>query len=259
VTNLGHALITGAAGAIGAALAEVLRERYPALRLSLVDVDEEGARRTGERVGGDVAARRWDLAEPERLPALADELVATRGLVDLLVNCAGIMEVRSLAATPWELGERVLRVDLESPLRLMSLFARPMVEARRGTIVNVTSLAGVTPLRGCAFYGAAKAGLAMASEIARLELARQGVHVVTVYPGPIRSSLEKRARAQYGGASLARWLPAGAPRPLAERIVDACERRRPRVVYPPLYELASRFPGLASGLTRALSPAAADR
>ncbi len=125
-------------------------------------------------------------------------------------------------------------------------------------MINVSSMAGVTPLRGCAYYGAAKAGIAMASEIARLELAPHGVHVVTVYPGPVHSRLERRARGQARPTLLARWLPTGDPHELAERIVDACERRRARVVYPGLYELASRFPGLAGRVTRLASPSPLD-
>ncbi|HEY6463507.1 MAG TPA: SDR family NAD(P)-dependent oxidoreductase, partial [Polyangiaceae bacterium] len=123
---------------------------------------------------------------------------------------------------------------------------------------NVSSMAGVTPLRGCAYYGAAKAGLAMASEIARLELAPRGVHVLTVYPGPVRSRLEQRARAQAPDTRLARWLPTGDADALAARVVDACERRRARVVYPGLYELANRFPAIARRVTSAASPQPLD-
>ncbi len=258
MTHFEHTLVTGAAGAIGAALAKAFRARRPELRLSLVDVDANGARRVAERLGGDVEIHTWDLSDPGRIAAHVDDVLSARGPVNLLVNCAGFMEVRSFAATSWELGARLLSVDLTSPLRLMSLLVPPMVSAGRGTVVNVTSMAGVTPLRGCAYYGAAKAGLAMASEIAHLELAPRGVHVVTVYPGPVRSALESRARSQYPSGSLARFAPAGDPAALARRVVRACQRRRARVVYPPLYDLASRFPGLASSITRALSPAAAD-
>ena len=200
----------------------------------------------------------WDLSDPGSLPQHLRSLEDERGPIDVLVNCAGIMEIRSLAATPWALGERLLRVDLESPLRLMALLVPSMVARGAGTVVNVSSMAGVTPLRGCAYYGAAKAGLAMASEIARLELAPHGVHVVTVYPGPVRSKLERRARGQARETILARWLPTGEAEPLAERVVDACERRKARVVYPGFYDLASRFPGIARSLTSAASPAPHD-
>lgn len=248
-----HVLITGAAGAIGAALARTLRARHPAAKLTLVDVDETGAGRVAREVGAaEVAA--WDLAKPDTLPAAVEAVVAHRGPIDMLVNCAGIMEMRSLAGTPWSLGTRLLDIDLVSPLRLMSLVAPSMIERRGGMIVNLSSLAGVTPLRGATFYGAAKAGLAMASEIARLELLPHGVRVVTVYPGPVRSDLEKRARAQLPPAWIARNLPVGEPEPLARRIVEACDRGEARVVYPSFYELANRAPRLAGWITAAFSP-----
>jgi short-subunit dehydrogenase len=253
-----HVLVTGGAGAIGAAIARAVVHRDAAARVTLVDVDGEGAKREALRLGGEACALAWDLAQPSTLPEHVGALVDARGPVDMLVNCAGIMEIRSLVATDWRLAERLLQVDLASPLRLMALLVPSMVARGSGTVVNVSSMAGVTPLRGCAYYGAAKAGLAMASEIARLELAPHGVHVVTVYPGPVRSNLEQRARSQARPTLLARWLPTGDAAPLAERVLDACERRRPRVVYPGFYDLASRFPALAKRVTSVASPAPID-
>jgi short-subunit dehydrogenase len=253
-----HLLVTGAAGAIGAALSGAFARRDPTLRLSLVDRDRSGAEAAGRATGADWRAYEWDLVEPAALPDRVRALEADRGPVDVLVNCAGIMEIRSLAATDWALAERLLRIDLESPLRLMALLVPSMAARGRGTVVNVSSMAGMTPLRGCAYYGAAKAGLAMASEIARLELAPRGVHVLTVYPGPVRSKLEARARGQAQPTLLARWIPTGEAGPLAARVVEACERRKARVVYPGFYDLASRFPGLARRLTGMASPAPVD-
>jgi short-subunit dehydrogenase len=253
-----HVLVTGAAGAIGAAIARRFARRDAGALLSLVDIDLAGAERVAREIGPRAKAERWDLAEPSSLPACFDALVAAKGPVDILVNCAGIMEIRAFAATDWEVGARLLRIDLESPLRLMSLAVASMRARRRGTIVNVSSMAGVTPLRGCSFYSAAKAGLAMASEIARSELAPAGVHVVTVYPGPVRSGLERRARAQVAETALTRLLPTGEAEPLAARIVDACDKKKPRVVYPPFYEVANRFPGIAARASVALSPMPKD-
>jgi short-subunit dehydrogenase len=149
--------------------------------------------------------------------------------------------------------EREARRCLKSDT--MSLLAPPMIARRSGTIVNVTSMAGVTPLRGCSNYGAAKAGLAMASEIARMELAPHGVRVVTVYPGPVRSDPDRRARAQASPGLLTRLIPTGQPEPLARRVLDAIERDEARVFYPALYDVAGRVPGLAARFTRAWSPA----
>lgn len=250
-------LVTGAAGAIGGALAAAMAARWPAAHLALSDVDGDGLARRVEALdalGARASAWRWDLSDPEGLAARWDELVRARGEVDVLVNCAGIMELRSLAATPWSTGRRLLDVDLVSPMRLLSLAVPGMVARGRGAVVNVSSMAGRVPLRGAAFYGAAKAGLAMASEIARVELARSGVSVVTVYPGPVASALERGARAQLRPSRIARLMPTGDPDAVAAAVVRALDRGEPRVVYPALYAVADRAIGVASWVTRRFSP-----
>lgn len=251
---MAHVLITGAAGAIGSALARAFAARHPDAALTLADVDEARASETARAIGPSASAAAWDLARPDALPALLEEAVARRGPVTVLVNCAGVMEMRTLAGTPWDVGARLLDIDLVSPLRLMSLVTPTMIARGEGAVINVASMAGVVPLRGCAYYGAAKAGLSMASEIARLELLPHGVRVITVYPGPVRSALEQRARAQLPPAMIARAMPTGDPEALARRVLRAYDEGAPRVVYPPLYDLANRVPRVAGWVTSRFSP-----
>jgi 3-hydroxybutyrate dehydrogenase len=248
-----HALITGAAGAIGAALAGEIARRAPGARLSLVDVDAGGLAAVCEKIGPRAKALRWDLSAPA---TLGDAYAAAAGdlPVDVLVNCAGVMELRSLAGTPWPLGARLLDIDLVSPMRLMSLAVPGMRERGRGVVINIASMAGLVPLRGSSYYGAAKAGLAMASEVARLELAPDGVRVVTVYPGPVASGLERRARAQVPETLSARIIPTGDPAALAAMIADAAAAGRGRVIYPRAYLAPAEMLGLARRLGGLLSP-----
>jgi short-subunit dehydrogenase len=254
-----HALLTGAAGAIGGALARVLLQRHPTLRLTLVDRDGDGLQRLLSASASDSAtaerclALPCDLSAVETLPELWARSTARFGAVDLLVNCAGFMEIRSFAATPWELGERLLTVDLVAPLRLMKLAVDGMPDTG-GALVNVSSMAGRVPLRGCSYYGAAKSGLALASRIAGLELRERGIHVLTVLPGPVASRLSARARAQVRPGFASRHIPTGDPETLARRIVRALERGRSRLVYPAVYALADRCIGLSSAFTAAFSP-----
>lgn len=199
----------------------------------------------------------WDLSAPDALDGLWAEATDVEP-VDVLVNCAGIMELRSFAGTSWQLGGNLVAVDLVSPLRLMSLAVPGMRDRHAGIVINVASMAGLVPLRGASYYGAAKAGLAMASEIARIELGPAGVRVLTVYPGPVASGLERRARAQVEGSWLAKWIPTGEPDALADRIVSALERGDPRVVYPPLYALAAGALGASRFVTERFSPRPVD-
>jgi short-subunit dehydrogenase len=246
-----HVLLTGAAGAIGASLADAIAASAPGARLTLVDKDRPGVDAVAARVRGHGVV--WDLRAPGDLES-AWSAAAAVAPVDVLVNCAGIMEMRSFAATSWATAGDLLAVDLVSPLRLMTLAVPAMRERRGGIVVNVASMAGLVPLRGASYYGAAKAGLAMASEIARLELAGDDVRVLTVYPGPVASGLERRARAQLRASWLARAVPTGDPRELARRIVLALDRGAPRVVYPPLYAFAAEALGVSRRVTESFSP-----
>ncbi len=245
-----HVLVTGAAGAIGGALADALAKAAPAARLTLVDSDRPGVDRVAKRLAASAVA--WDLAAPEALELAWSSLGPEP--VDVLVNCAGVMEMRTLATTPWRVGSDLLAIDLVSPMRLMALAVPGMVARRGGVVVNVSSMAGLVPLRGASYYGAAKAGLAMASEIARIELARHDVHVLTVYPGPVASGLERRARAQLADSRLSRAMPTGRPDELARRILEAIARRRPRVIYPPPYAVAARALTVSRRVAERLSP-----
>ena len=234
-----HALITGAAGGIGSAIAHALRSTYPDLHLSLTDVDGGGLIACSESTGGPISTHSLDLSFSDQLEPFCRSITSDQGRNDLLVNCAGVMAMRSFASTDWRHGEGMLNVDLLSPLRLMNLIVPSMVDSRHGCVVNVSSMAGLAPFRGCGYYGAAKAGLAMASEIAALELAEFNVHVVTVYPGPVHSKLEKRARSELVPSRVARVMPVGHPAPLARKISKAVVSRRRRVIYPTVYSWAS--------------------
>ncbi len=248
-----HIVITGAAGAIGAALAREFRRRRPGAHLSLVDRDGEGLGNIASALPGKVSTDIVDLACADSLAERWSVWTATAGPVTTLVNCAGIMVVRSLAGTTWQSARELLDIDLIAPLRLMDLALPEMLAAGRGCIVNIASMAGITPLRGCSYYGAAKAGLGMASEIANQELRERGVHVLTVYPGPVASALERGARAGYGN-SWTRHLPSGKPEVLAARIVDGIDSRTPRVVYPKLYAIAARIPTLSRWISASFGP-----
>ena len=249
-----HAFITGASGAIGGALARELRRRRPRARLTLTDVAMDSVKALGRELGGDVRVVACDLSKLEDIPPALDDAEASSGPIDLLASCAGIMDVRSIIGMPWERAELVMAVDLLAPLRLQQRLAGGMAARGRGWIINVTSMAGRVPLKGCAYYGAAKAGLAMASEVARAELAPRGVHVLTVYPGPVTSALEQGARSQYPQSIYTSALPTGDKDVLARLILDALARGEPRVVYPRAYRVGWRAGDLAARFTLAFGP-----
>jgi 2-hydroxycyclohexanecarboxyl-CoA dehydrogenase len=226
----------GAWDGVALALVDHDAERLAAVATELTNARGSGGREADSHRGA-VTTHVADLRDLDALPSLVGRIAAAAP-IDGLVNCAGVMRVQHVASWRWQDAWDLLALDLLAPLRLQDLVVRGMVAAGAGTIVNVASMAGRVPLRGCAYYGAAKAGLAIASEIARAELAERGVRVVTVYPGPVRSALEQGARDAYGGGGLfGRLAPTGDPAELAARIVAAIENDEPRVIYPRLYGL----------------------
>lgn len=248
----GHVVITGATGAIGSALARAMRAAWPSAQLALVDREQASLDALAAELGT-ATGHAFDLRRLDALP----ELIATierAGPIDGLVNCAGVMRVQDVSSWRWEDAQELLAIDLLAPLRLQDLVVRGMVERGAGLILNIASMAGRVPLRGCTYYGASKAGLAMASEIARAELADRGVQVVTVYPGPVKSALEAGARAEFGGGGLFGRLPPGDAGELARRIMRAIVAHEPRVIYPRVYGIGWTAPNLSRWIALSFGP-----
>lgn len=253
MTARAHVLITGASSGIGESLARAWLGAGAAVTLvarrkNLLDQIAEAAPERTRVIAADLSAE----LSPR---ALFDEAEAGLGPVNVLVNNAGVQIVEPAHETDWERGEALLRVDLLVPLRLTQEALRRMIPRRSGTIVDIASMAALAPTPGMLFYNAAKGGLAGASEGLRAEAARSGVHVVTVYPGPVRSAMEASGRAAYEETRLVKLLtPTGDPDVLARLVLSAVERKRARVIYPRLNVFARWFPGTARWLIDAFTP-----
>ena len=248
-----HVLITGAAAGIGKATTEAFAHAG-ATALTLLDRDEVGLAALAETLPIPALKIACDLADTEELADVVARAEREHGPLEVLVNNAGVMWVESMAAMPWERALTMLKIDLLAPLRLASAALPGMVARGRGTVVNVTSMAGVTPLRGCTYYCAAKGGLALASEALRHELKTSGVNVVTVYPGPVETALERGARAALRQNPARDRIPTGKPDVLARRIVEGVLRRRARVIYPRAYAAARWLPSITGVVVGALAP-----
>ncbi|MBX3232920.1 MAG: SDR family NAD(P)-dependent oxidoreductase [Labilithrix sp.] len=247
-----HVVVTGASSGIGEAIAREYLAR--GAKVTLV------ARRKGhlEKIATAGADRSHvvsaDLSDPDAAWAWLDDAERALGPIDVLVNNAGVQIVKRVVDTDWAEAERMMRLDLLVPLRLTTLVLRRMIPRRSGAIVDIASLAALAPTPGMFFYNAAKAGLAAASEGLRAEVKPHGIHVVTVYPGPVTSELEAAARAAYEDRVTARNVPTGSPEVLARMIADAVAKKRPRVVYPRLYGATRHFPNATRWALDALTP-----
>src|SRR5262249_8637874 len=137
---------------------------------------------------------------------------------------------------------RELEVDLMTPLALVRAVLPSMLQRKAGSIVNVASLGALAPVPGMTGYSAAKAGLAAASESLRGELLKSGVHVMTVYPGPVYTPMGDAGYAAYPPTLGPRILPTGTPEKLARKVRRAVEGKKARLIYPWIYTVTRYFP-----------------
>ena len=133
----------------------------------------------------DALAVEHDVTQPDAWAAVVDAAVETFGGIDILVNNAGIHWIRLLVdEDPAEL-ERLLRVNLVGPYLGMQAVVPAMAERGGGSIVNISSVAGMQGAWGHTAYGASKWGLRGLTKTAAIELGQQGIRVNSVHPGPI--------------------------------------------------------------------------
>jgi 3-oxoacyl-[acyl-carrier protein] reductase len=181
------ALITGASGGIGAAIARVLHAQ--GARVVLSGTRAEALEALAGELGGRAFVCPADLARPEAADALIQAAEAAAGPVDILVNNAGLTRdglALRMKDADWD---AVLAVDLAAPFRLARAALRGMLRRRAGRIINIASVVAVTGNAGQANYAAAKAGLIGMSKALALEAAPRGVTVNVVAPGFIETPM----------------------------------------------------------------------
>jgi len=182
------ALVTGAAGGIGSDIARALAGQ--GVRLALSGSNEAKLAAFAAELGGDHACLPCNLSDAAETDGLVPRAVeALGGKLDILVNNAGITRDNLIMRMKDEEWAEVQRVNLEAAFRLMRAAARPMMKARFGRIISITSVVGVTGNPGQANYCAAKAGLIGMSKSLAQELASRSITVNCVAPGFIRSAM----------------------------------------------------------------------
>jgi len=215
------ALVTGGAGAIGSAIADDLAAN--GARLAIVDIDGDAAQKTADErtaAGQSCIAVRADVADVAGMEEAVARILAQWGRIDILVNNAGIntgggrVPIHQFAPEDWD---RIVRVDLTGVFATSRAVVPAMLEKQTGRIVNISSVAGLVPLRLQSAFVAAKAGVVNLTRSMALELGPQGILVNCVAPG---STLTEGTRALFYGpdgaysekaASLLSHIPLGRP------------------------------------------------
>jgi short-subunit dehydrogenase len=183
-------LVTGASSGIGAGLAEEFARRG-----ALVGICARREDRLGEVLARCQAlspgSKMWvtDLADASVVDSLASSVVAELGGVDVLVNNAGIPKRRKVTSLDPGTVESVMNINYFSVVRLTLALLPSMLAQKRGTIVNISSIAATLSSPGEAAYDASKAALTAFSEAMAVELWDTGVKVLVVYPGLVDTEL----------------------------------------------------------------------
>ncbi len=228
------ALVTGASGGLGSAIAKALSAQGARLAVSGSNAGKLDAFRA--ELGGDHVALPCNLADGAAVDQLVPQAVeALGGRLDILVNNAGVTRDNLLMRMKDEEFDQVIRVNLEAAFRLMRAAAKPMMKARFGRIISISSVVGATGNPGQANYVASKAGLVGMSKAVAQELASRGITVNCVAPGFMSSAMTDALNDQQRSAILSK-IPLGA--------MGSGEDIGSAVVY-----LASREAGYVTGQT----------
>ncbi|HEX8365181.1 MAG TPA: 3-oxoacyl-[acyl-carrier-protein] reductase [Allosphingosinicella sp.] len=200
------ALVTGASGGIGSAIARALAGQGARLAVSGSNADKLEAFR--QELGGDHVALAADLSDAEAVDGLVPRAVEALGKLDILVNNAGVTRDNLAMRMKDEEWSDVIRINLEAAFRLARAALKPMMRARHGRIVSITSVVGSTGNAGQANYAASKAGLVGMSKALALEVATRNITVNCIAPGFIQSAMTDVLPDAQKEALLAR-VPAG--------------------------------------------------
>jgi 3-oxoacyl-[acyl-carrier protein] reductase len=213
------ALVTGASRGIGAAIAD----RLAALGATVFGTatTESGAQAIGERLAGHGGhGRMLNVTDPAAIEALIDSLTKETGAVSILVNNAGITRDQLLMRMKEEDWSAIMETNLTSVFRTSKAVMRGMMKARKGRIISIASVVGVTGNPGQANYAAAKAGIIAFSKSLAREIGSRGITVNVVAPGFIDTDMtralpEEQRTALLAGIALGKL---GEPNDIAEAV-----------------------------------------
>lgn len=187
----GHTvLVTGSSGWLGAGIAQKFAEAGAAIVLHGRERREStnALEKSIRRNGGAVYSVQADLCQATQVDAMFEKIQSEFGLVDILINNAGIYPTTLILNVTEEEWDNVVSVNLKSVFLCTQRFAKDLISAEKnGSIVNIDSIESLDSTRAHSHYDAAKAGVVMFTKVAALELGKNGIRVNTVGPGLINS------------------------------------------------------------------------
>jgi len=251
-------LITGGSRGLGFLLAREFARA--GARVAFCGRDPEQLRKAQEELeltGHDVYPVRCDVSDRDQVERMIDDVTQYHGRIDILINNAGIMEVGPIQTMDLENFERAMKVMFWGPLYAIHSVLPSMLARKNGTIVNITSIGGKISFPHLLPYSAAKFALVGLSEGLQAEVKNQGVNVITVVPGFMRTGSYLQGFFAGKQKQEFEWFALGATAPLlsmnaaraARRIVQAVRMGNPQPILSLPANLIARFHGLFPGTT----------
>ena len=223
------ALVTGSSSGLGSAIASELARRN-------CRVIGLGRKKPADVPESDFIV--CDLSDPASVEQIPAELAKRTGKLDILVNNAGFGGYAAWEELPAAELRRMFEVDFFAPVRLAQQML-PLLAASRGDIINIASVAGISPVPCMGAYSAVKAALKSFSQTLRAEASLQGIRVITVCPGRISTGFSSRAiRLRECPDTPGNNVD---PAQFARRVLKALNRNQGILVYPGWYRLFNAF------------------
>jgi len=240
-------VVTGAASGIGAAISKVFAAK--GAKLGLIDIDESAAKAAADDMvsdGMDAIGFGCDVAREVECETAIHAITAHYGGIDILVNNAGITQRSAFVDTKVSVYRQVMDVNFFGSLHCTKLAIASLIE-RKGAIIIIESLAGVTPLLGRTGYCASKHALHGLFTSLRAELIGSGVHIMIVCPGFVKTQLQTRALGGDGRVTRHPQSTVGrqdSPARVADAVYQAMLKKKNLLVLSPVGKLTywlSRF------------------
>ncbi len=243
-------LITGGTGGIGTAVALEAARRGAIVIVCSRQADQlqRLANRCMLLAGRPAFAFPFDLTDPDATDAALERIRHEVGEIDILINAAGVGELREVAKQSRAAMAKMINVNLLATMYLSRLVAKQMMDQGFGAIINIGSLGGKIPLPSTAVYSATKAALIHFSNILRMEVADYGVQVLTVNPGPVKTPFFDKADPGHAFVShFPQWM-FSSPEKLAKQIWDSVGYKRREINVPTYTAQLSYLYQLVPGL-----------
>lgn len=223
------ALVTGGASGIGAATVdELLADGWS---IAIADIDPTALAAARERWAGNPAVRidALDVTDEPATEKLVAAIERELGPIDGVVNSAGIAADRHVFDTPVALMRKIIDINVVGTFIVGRAAARSMAKRKRGAIVNIASISGLRGSKGRSAYGASKGAVVVMSQVMANDLARYGIRVNAVAPGPVETPMVKAVHADSDRVLWHRFIPMrryGQPREIASVIAFLLDEQR---------------------------------